>query len=212
MEMSAKPSHSRKVVLVGDSGVGKTSLILKLTQGSVEFTREPSTIAANSRLHTITLPSGQVVLDIWDTAGQERYRSLAPMTLRNADVGIVCFCPGLNPESRLEISVMKNACTASVRTWIELFRKDSPDTKFLLAATKSDLFPDIQTELQNLADDLTNELQCDANFITSAATGEGVDELFARAAQIVQHAVGQSEGELDTGRGPIRPREDISCC
>jgi Ras-related protein Rab-6A len=208
-KMSGRSSSARQVAVVGDCGVGKTSLILNLVCGSVDLGGGPSQVATTSICHTITLPSGQVALDIWDTVGQERYRSLISMTLRGALVGIICFCPELNPGCAPESSAMKDACTASVRTWIEVFRTGNPAAKLLLAATKSDLFPDIKTELKALADALANELGFEATFITSAATGENVADLFACAAQIAQSAdVDPSPGP---GPEPIEKTGDISC-
>lgn len=78
------PSHMLKLVLVGDVGVGKTSLIRRVFFN--EFSDDvESTVGASFVSRTF----GDVRLDVWDTAGQERYQALLPMYVRNADVAWV---------------------------------------------------------------------------------------------------------------------------
>jgi len=77
-----------KVIIVGNPGVGKTSIISQLN--SFTFSdKTPSTIAASYVAHTIDTGKGEVTLNIWDTAGQERYRSLIPMYSRSTSAAII---------------------------------------------------------------------------------------------------------------------------
>merc|ERR1711862_508021 len=80
-----------KVVVIGDSGAGKTSVVLSYCRNEFS-TSVASTIGAAFLKHTVTLPEGdELELQIWDTAGQERYQALAPMYYRGAKICLIVF-------------------------------------------------------------------------------------------------------------------------
>ena len=80
-----------KVVLLGESGVGKTSILKQFTEGKFD-PDTPSSITVNFKRKTIKLPEGKTVtFDIWDTAGQERYRSLIKIFYKDAKVIILVY-------------------------------------------------------------------------------------------------------------------------
>lgn len=78
-----------KVVLIGDSDVGKTSLLLRYSNNI--FTENPCTVGVDFKIKTIKVDSHIVKLQIWDTAGQERYKSITSTYLRNAHCCIVAY-------------------------------------------------------------------------------------------------------------------------
>jgi len=80
-----------KLVLLGESAVGKSSLVLRFVKDQFDDYRE-STIGAAFLTQTICLDDATTVkFEIWDTAGQERYKSLAPMYYRNANCAVVVY-------------------------------------------------------------------------------------------------------------------------
>ena len=81
---------SKKIVLLGDTAVGKTSLCARLVNGTFDSFSEPTIGAA---FLTKTVQTGDIThrLEIWDTAGQERYKSLTPMYYRKAQVALICY-------------------------------------------------------------------------------------------------------------------------
>ncbi|KAJ3437340.1 drab5 [Anaeramoeba flamelloides] len=77
--MSSKlPTYSFKIVILGESAVGKTSLLLRFHKNQFS-TQLESTIGASHVQKSINTTDCQMQLLIWDTAGQEQYHSLAPM-------------------------------------------------------------------------------------------------------------------------------------
>eukprot|EP00967_Tisochrysis_lutea_P116934 scaffold188692_cov33-Tisochrysis_lutea.AAC.3 len=90
----AAPASGRvfqfKLVLLGDSAVGKSSLVLRFVRGQF-FEYQESTIGAAFLTQTVALNDTTVKFEIWDTAGQERYHSLAPMYYRGAAAAIVVY-------------------------------------------------------------------------------------------------------------------------
>eukprot|EP00808_Paulinella_micropora_P004058 g71112.t1 len=71
----AEPEWEQKVLLLGDSGVGKTALLLRFAESLFSYSYT-STIGIDYRQKNLTVPEGKVHMQIWDTAGQERFRTL----------------------------------------------------------------------------------------------------------------------------------------
>uniref|UniRef100_A0A3Q3IUE6 RAB5C, member RAS oncogene family n=1 Tax=Monopterus albus TaxID=43700 RepID=A0A3Q3IUE6_MONAL len=116
-----------KLVLLGESAVGKSSLVLRFVKGQFHEYQE-STIGAAFLTQTVCLDDTTVKFEIWDTAGQERYHSLAPMYYRGAQAAIVVYD-------------ITNADTFTrAKNWVkELQRQASPNIVIALAGNKADL-------------------------------------------------------------------------
>ncbi|KAM9520594.1 ras-related protein Rab-18-B-like isoform 1-T1 [Guaruba guarouba] len=80
-------SLTLKLVLIGDSAVGKSSLLLRFADGAFEPSLKP-TIGVDFRVKKMVIDGRAVQLAIWDTAGQERFRTLTPSYYRGAQ-GVV---------------------------------------------------------------------------------------------------------------------------
>lgn len=116
-----------KLVLLGESAVGKSSLVLRFVKGQFHEYQE-STIGAAFLTQTVCLEDTTVKFEIWDTAGQERYHSLAPMYYRGAQAAIVVY------------DITNQDTFARAKTWVkELQRQASPNIVIALAGNKSDL-------------------------------------------------------------------------
>ena len=79
-----------KLVLLGNSAVGKSCLVLRFTRDQYFEFQEP-TIGAAFSIATVEVDNMKIRFEIWDTAGQERYRSLAPMYYRGAVAAIIVY-------------------------------------------------------------------------------------------------------------------------
>jgi len=79
-----------KLVFLGDSSVGKSSVIAQHVQKKFDEFLEP-TIGAAFLSTNIFIDESKINLQIWDTAGQERYKSLAPMYYRGAHAAVVVY-------------------------------------------------------------------------------------------------------------------------
>lgn len=76
-----------KILLLGDSNVGKSSLLLRYTE-NIYVDDNPSTIGIDFRVRSINIDGKQIKLQIWDASGQERFRSIASSYYRGCD-GII---------------------------------------------------------------------------------------------------------------------------
>uniref|UniRef100_A0AAF5PZV2 Ras family protein n=1 Tax=Wuchereria bancrofti TaxID=6293 RepID=A0AAF5PZV2_WUCBA len=85
-----RPDLRAKIIFVGRSGVGKTSIILR-HDGQGFYSKVSPTLGASFISSFLLLDGKSVELQIWDTAGQERYASMLPMYLRNAVAAVIVY-------------------------------------------------------------------------------------------------------------------------
>lgn len=91
-----------KIILIGDSGVGKTSLMTRFTDKSYEESNL-TTIGVDFKIKTIDIDGVKVKLQIWDTAGQEKFRAIVSNYYRGAQ-GILLVFDMLNRNSFMNLS------------------------------------------------------------------------------------------------------------
>ena len=90
LQMGAKGAYIVRLLMVGDSSCGKTSLVLRFDQ-NVFSTKFVTTIGVDYRDKMITIEDAPMRLQLWDTAGQERFRSLTSNFFGRADGFVLCF-------------------------------------------------------------------------------------------------------------------------
>ncbi|KAJ1458758.1 ypt5 protein [Pelagophyceae sp. CCMP2097] len=202
--------HQHKVVIVGDSGVGKTSLLTRFVKDEFRGAAGTrSTISAAFLERRVELDDGNSVnLEIWDTAGQERFRSLnTPMYYRGA-AGAVLVYDACDAES-----------WAHVPGWFsQLKMLGERNVSIALVASKLDL---AETKRQvQIADAkaFAEQNKITVFFETSAKTGEHVEDLFrALGAAMVSNAASNPAGAKKGGKIKLempQQRRDASanCC
>merc|ERR1711934_953468 len=90
LSMSRPRVNEVKVVLLGDMGVGKSSIALRLVHDQFNA-NSVTTVGAVCWTKSVSTVNGPVKLQLWDTAGQERYHALAPLYYRGASVAVVVY-------------------------------------------------------------------------------------------------------------------------
>ncbi|UYV61618.1 RAB18 [Cordylochernes scorpioides] len=80
-----------KLLIIGESDVGKSSLLLRFTNDTFEHGTMSATIGVDFKVKTLTIDSSKVKLAIWDTAGSERFRTLTPSYYRGAHGAILVY-------------------------------------------------------------------------------------------------------------------------
>jgi len=100
-----KKTYMAKVIVIGNSSVGKTSILSRFTysgNGNYQLCHTP-TIGVDFKLKTVNLPSGIMKLQLWDTAGQERFRTMTSNYYQGAS-GVVLVYSVTDRKSFDEIS------------------------------------------------------------------------------------------------------------
>ena len=108
-------SEMFKVVLLGDTNVGKTSILTRISKDQFRTDLQP-TIGPHFVSKVFKLPNSteEIKLQIWDTAGQEKYRSLTPMYYRDACAAICVF--DITQKNTLE----------NAESWIKELKSNAP--------------------------------------------------------------------------------------
>jgi len=168
--MSKQDFETLKVVLIGESGVGKTSLIVQYVNNSFNAFNQP-TIGGSFCNKTIVCDDNKIVkLEIWDTAGQERYHSIANIFYQNAQVALLVY----------DIAV-EESFNKIVNYWAEEVRKGIKENALIaIIGNKNDLCvedPNNEKVKEDEARDFAKSINA-LYFKSSAKNHEMVRDIF----------------------------------
>lgn len=208
-----------KMVVLGESGVGKSSLALRFAKGQYHEHGE-NTVGAAFLTHTLQIdPDTSVKVELWDTAGQERsnflhrfnrshfsfrffrYHALAPMYYRGAQAALIVY------------EITSSDSLRRAKMWVkELRQASTKDIVIGLAGNKADLGSSTKRQVQM---EEANEYADDNNLIfmeTSAKRGDNVTELFLAIARQVASTY---QNKKPDGAFPLQQKPKKSsggCC
>ena len=203
--------QSVKVVLLGESGVGKSSLALRFVTDEFRPYSE-ATIGASFMSKSMSipptpddekeqkLPERNISFKIWDTAGQEKYRSLAPMYYRGSSAAILVY------------DIANPSTFAALQDWVnELSNNGPPGLVLAICGNKSDLEDDRMVG-RSVGKEYADRIN--ALFIeTSAKNGRNVQEMFSQLARKIPPPVNLNESiEEDVGLDLAEPDQSRSNC
>ncbi|KAI5054549.1 hypothetical protein L7F22_001025 [Adiantum nelumboides] len=171
--MNPEYDYLFKLLLIGDSGVGKSCLLLRFADDSY-LESYISTIGVDFKIRTVELDSKTIKLQIWDTAGQERFRTITSSYYRGAH-GIIIVYDVTDQES-----------FNNVKQWLnEIDRYASENVNKLLVGNKSDL------TAKKVVDTQTAKAYADEIGIpfleTSAKNASNVEEAFMTMAAEIKN-------------------------
>jgi len=159
-----EPKYVIKICLLGEAGVGKTSLVYRFIENKFRDNYK-STLGVNLLKKDVDIANfGGVSAQIWDLGGQESFRSLRNLYLEGANGGLVIF------------DLTERNTFDKLNEWIESFKNARGEQPLFLIGNKSDLEVKIkvtETEASQFANSNNMEL-----IITSAKTGQNVEAAF----------------------------------
>ena len=186
----ARTNHKFKLVLLGNSGAGKSSVLHRWISGRwLGEYGNMSTIGAAFCQTTFQYEDKTEKVDIWDTAGQERYRSMLTLYYRNADMGLIVT----------DLTEHATEIESNLRVWIGEYEGKSNNRNMILVGNKRDL---LENENENVEESLgvktLRKLGKEYDLpvvLVSAFTSEGVDKMVALVSDKVWKRLQASEGE-----------------
>jgi len=157
-------NHNPKVVLLGNTGTGKTTILYNFLRRNSDEGTLP-TIGCQSFEVGVNIEGKRVGLNVWDTAGQEMYRSIVPIYLRNANAALLVYdCNDDNSFQALD-------------SWNSLLMEEQTnEVPIFVVCNKIDMINDLsvsETVAQNFCKKVRGTL-----YKVSGLTGAGVQELF----------------------------------
>ena len=151
-----------KLLFLGDTSVGKTSLLLRYTEDT--FDSSLPTVGVDVKYKYLSYENKKIRLDIWDTAGQERFRGIAKNYFRGAH-GFIFVFDITKKDTFNKLKVWMNDAKQNMRSGAEM----------VIAANKNDLEKKREVSKETIKEfGDKNNIEI---FSTSAKTGEGVGEM-----------------------------------
>ncbi|XP_076472878.1 ras-related protein Rab-35-like [Babylonia areolata] len=170
--MAREYDHLFKLLIIGDSGVGKSSLLLRFADNVFSGTYI-TTIGVDFKIRTIEVRGERVKLQIWDTAGQERFRTITSTYYRGTHGVVVVY------------DVTSGESFANVRRWLHEIDNNCDVVNRILVGNKND-DPDRKVVLTEDAQTFAQQMGIQL-FETSAKENINVEEMFlAITTQVLQ--------------------------
>ncbi|KAK1347309.1 small GTP-binding protein [Hamiltosporidium tvaerminnensis] len=175
MSHSKDPFYRYKILILGESNVGKTSILYRFTEGIFKYTLM-NTIGIDFVSKDIKVEDKDVRLQIWDTAGQERFHSITRSYYRNAN-GILLVFDLTDPRSFDCVDKWYEEIVEEVGNGIPIF----------LVGNKRDMLDGVDFEDVFTAYSEKAEIKKIKFFITSAKSGDNIDEVFYEMAKCLMN-------------------------
>ena len=168
-----------KIVVIGDGGIGKTSLLV--TYSTDRFPTQHVPTVFDNYEDDITVDGQVIRMELWDTAGQEEYDRLRPICYKNCNAFVVCY--SIREPSSLQHIKSK---------WIPEIQKFQSGVPWILVGTKADLRDSSASASTNdyvdsdVAKKLGAELGASEFLECSAKTQAGLKEVMIHAAKVAK--------------------------
>jgi small GTP-binding protein len=188
-----------KLVILGSTLVGKTSIVSRLTTNSFS-PNTTSTVGASFLGHTVKVGEIDVNLQLWDTGGSEKYRAMAPMYFQHADAAVIVY------------DITSRDSFNDVTFWLKELRDKGPESiVVVLAGNKCDL-EQMRSVSKEEGEKLAEQNDLPVFRETSAVTNENINEIFEAAARGIVE--GKAPAPRAQGPSPVARDEpdDSSCC
>jgi small GTP-binding protein len=203
---NVKDDFKLKIVVVGDSGVGKTNLIRRFIQDDFQ-SNSKATVGVEFFSKSFKINDNVFKIEIWDTAGQERYKSITAAYYKGAKGGLVVY------------DVTSKTSFDNVDNWVsEIKEKASTDMKTMMIGNKIDLKDErtVSTEEAMEKAKLLELPLMEASALDSTNVKQAFYDLLKemykevkKTIDVVEQAEKQNEGvQLDTNQ----PQEKKGCC
>ncbi|KUI67041.1 Ras-related protein RABB1b [Cytospora mali] len=191
--MSSLPwDYIAKLVCIGDSGCGKSSLTIRLCEGRF-VQHHDVTIGVEFGSRIDTTPQKHMKLSLWDTAGQETYKSVTRSYFRGASGALLVF------------DLSRKSTFLHVTDWLNDLRQIAePDIVVILVGNKADLAHEKREVTAEEATAWARQNGVLRYVETSAKTGEYVEEAFLAVAERIYQNIQAGKYDLNDRRSGVK--------
>ena len=168
-----QPDSLFKLLIIGDSGVGKSCFLLQFIEG--DFKEDHNvTIGVEYGAKTVTASGKLIKLQIWDTAGQESFRAITRSFYRNANGVILMY----------DLTRMESF--ENLEDWLREIRLNSdPEVVIYLVGNMLDLADEEREVSREAGEKFASEKKLDGFIEASAKTADHVAEVFVKVAEVL---------------------------
>uniref|UniRef100_A0A182QIU6 Ras-related protein Rab-35 n=1 Tax=Anopheles farauti TaxID=69004 RepID=A0A182QIU6_9DIPT len=202
--MAREYDHLFKLLIIGDSGVGKSSLLIRFSDNTFSGSYI-TTIGVDFKIRTVVIKGERVKLQIWDTAGQERFRTITNTYYRGTH-GVIVVYDVTNGES-----------FGNVKRWLQEIESNCDIVNKVLVGNKND-DPTRKVVTTEDAERFANQMEIKL-FETSAKDNLNVEDMFlAITEQVLRHKKQtQKQQQTDTNNDTVQLKKGThkkknKCC
>jgi len=202
--MAKEYDHLFKLLIIGDSGVGKSSLLLRFADNTFSGSYI-TTIGVDFKIRTIEVDGEKVKLQIWDTAGQERFRTITSTYYRGTHGVIVVY------------DVTNGDTFANVKRWLHEIDQNCEVVNRILVGNKNDN-PNHKVVLTEDAQRFAAQMGIEL-FETSAKDNINVEEMFNSITRMVlrtkkeqKDRQNSSDNAIKIHKGSAHKNRHKKCC
>ncbi|EDW65844.1 ras-related protein Rab-35 [Drosophila novamexicana] len=194
--------HMFKLLIIGDSGVGKSSLLIRFSDDTFSGSYI-TTIGVDFKIRTVVIDGLRVKLQIWDTAGQERFRTITSTYYRGTHGVIIVY------------DVTNGDSFANVRRWLEEIQNNCDVVNKVLVGNKND-DPDRKVVITEDAQRFARQMDIEL-FETSAKDNLNVEDMFLSITrQVLNHKLRTASDEQQKDRIQVKQSKNKGktnkCC
>ena len=169
--MSNQKKYLFKVVVVGDGGIGKSTMIQYLKTG--RYIPMRITIGTDLFTHSYVFNDIHVKLQIWDFAGESRFRFFLPNYARGAHGCLLCY------------DITRYTSFENLMEWYNIVKNSAPNVEFILVGEKYDLAVLKRTVKKKMAQEFAKKMKIPYFFETSSVTGYNNNLIFETMAKLL---------------------------
>ena len=190
--------HLVKILLIGESGVGKTCILQRFNKGDF-LVNHLTTIAIDFKMKIFEIKGVKLKMQIWDTAGQERFNTLTANFFKAAQGIVVVY------------SVTDEGSFQSINKWVTQIQNLAPkNVKVLLVGNKTDLLNDRVVSVEQ-------GQECAKRFglpiiEASAFTGDNINEIFEKIGELMLEEINIEKSDLQEGIKSFPEKDNKGCC
>ena len=184
-----------KIIMLGNSGVGKTALVQRMAEDTFNDSHVP-TVGAQFVALSLEVNNKKMTLELWDTAGQEVYRSLVGFYTREAKGAFLVF------------DVTDSESFEKLGEWIKFAQDQAPGVKIILFGNKIDLDGNRKVEsssIREFADQKGIEV-----IEGSAKTGQNCREAFEKMGELMSETEGNAAPQVEIEKEAKKGKK--GCC